>query len=175
MNDIITAKSEKGRAIIDYLTRELGLPGNLRSLKVDVSSGVFVVDCQFLAPGSVESDEPQDASVAEEKSRQRVDYLERECGQLAMERVHHVARIQFLEREVARMKAAAPASPADGSPVEPLARVEMAAHALELAMAAVHGVQFSVNLMATEITKVGDQKRRYCYWLRLAAVEDGRE
>ena len=30
MNDIITTKSEKGRAIIDFLTRELGLPGNLR-------------------------------------------------------------------------------------------------------------------------------------------------
>lgn len=51
MNDIITVKSEKGRAIIDYLTRELGLPGLLRSLKVDVSSGVFVVNCQFIATG----------------------------------------------------------------------------------------------------------------------------
>ena len=51
MTDIMTTKSEKGRAIIDYLTRELGLPGRLRSLKVDVSSGVFVVDCQFIAPG----------------------------------------------------------------------------------------------------------------------------
>lgn len=57
MNDIITTKSEKGRAIIDYLTRELGLPAHLRSLKVDVSSGVFVVDCQFIAPGFVDQDE----------------------------------------------------------------------------------------------------------------------
>lgn len=77
MNDIITAKSEKGRAIIDYLTRELGLPGRLRSLKVDVSSGVFVVDCQFLAPGSVESDEPRadTAGAIDRAARQLADAM----------------------------------------------------------------------------------------------------